>query len=78
MCFFSRYTPLTDQIALSNCLYFLRYMDNMCIVLFVSQYVTSQVSKLARISYQVVFLHDQKSQNKKLNIFYDEKHFSSF
>ena len=39
-------TKLTDQIALSDCLYFLRYWSICVLQLFVNQAVTSQILEL--------------------------------
>ena len=43
---FSCYILLSDQISLSDCLYFLRYLAIYVLELFVSQVVRSQILKL--------------------------------
>ena len=48
-------------------------LGNMCIVI-VSQFVTSQLLT-STLAYQAIFLHDQKSWNKNLNIFRTKRAF---
>ena len=53
---------------------FLEILDNMCISI-VSRSVKSSILKLTLLSYQGVFLHDQKRQDKNLNILKAERNF---
>ena len=48
---FSCYILLTDQISLSDCLYFFKYWAKCVLQLFVSQVVTSYILKLT-LSFQ--------------------------
>ena len=61
---FSCYNLLTDQISLSDCLYFLKYWAICVLRLFVNQAVTSQILKLTSSPYRAVLLHDQKVKKK--------------
>ena len=64
-----RYIPITDQISLSDCLYFLRYLAAVRpLQLFAFQSVTSKNLKLTSAPYQAVLLHNSKSHDKNLNI----------
>ena len=61
--YFSRYILLTDQMSLSGFLYFLRYQAIMCIVI-----ICFPDYDVINFKVNLSFLHDQKSQNKNLNI----------
>ena len=58
---------LTDQISLSGCLYLLKYWAICALQWFVNQVVMSKISK-SDLSNQAIFIHEQKCQDKNLNI----------
>ena len=61
---FSCYILVTDQIALPDYLYFLRYWAICALHLFVNQAAMSKILKLTYLSNQAVFIHDQKVKTK--------------
>ena len=61
---FSYYILLTDQILLSDCLYFLRYWAISVLQLFVFQVVTSKILELTYLSNQAIFVYAQKFKTK--------------
>ena len=72
---FSCYILLTDQISLSDCLYYLKYWSICVFRLFVNQVVTLQVLKLALSFWSICFYTWPKSQDKNLNILRTERAF---
>ena len=72
---FSYYILLTDQISLSDCLYFSRYSAICVFQLFVNQAMTSQNLKLTLSILSSCFATWPKIQGKKLNIFRMKKAF---
>ena len=80
------YILLTDQMSLSGCLcYFLRYWSYMHCNCLLTRLWYHKFQNLPELSNEDVFIHDQKRQDKNLNIlrmksfeFEIKKHFSSF
>ena len=62
--YLSYYILLTDQILMSDCLYFSRYQATIVLHLFINQAVMSKNLKLTLSSNQFVLLHDQKVKTK--------------
>ena len=65
---FSCYILLTDQISLSDFLYFLKYLTICVLWLFVNQAVASQNLKITASFLSSHFATSRKSQDKNLNI----------
>ena len=60
----SCYILLTDQVSLSDCFYFTRYLAICVLQLFVNQPVMSEHLKLTLFSNQAVLQQDQKVMAK--------------
>ena len=81
----SYYILLTDQVSLSDCFYFTRYLAICTLQLFVNQAVMSQHLKLTLFSNQAVLQHDQNVMAKiwiswgwKELLMRNKRHFSPF
>ena len=79
----SRYILLTDQITLFHCLYFLQYWEFLHYDYLLSCLWRHKFWDEPKLSYQVVFLHNQKvktkmqiTQKQKQLLLWNKKYFS--